>query len=75
MDVLQGSIFGPLLFIVYIDDAVNVSCRLKYAIYDDDTNLLPGDEDLLSLHRTLTTELELINQWIQSNKLKLNIQN
>ena len=34
-------------------------------LYADDTNLLPVDKDIISLHRNLTTEVELINQWIK----------
>ena len=71
--VPQGSILGPLLFLVYIDDIINASSKLECTIYADDTNLLLADMDIHSLHSNLIIELNLINNWIKTNKLKLNI--
>ncbi len=44
-----------------------------FSIYPDDTNLLLEDQDLNRLHATLNTELELISNWIKTNKLNLNV--
>ena len=71
--VPQGSILGPILFLIYINDLVNVSDRCKYVIFADDTTLLFADKNILLLHNKLKHDLELIKQWIIDNKLSLNI--
>ena len=71
--VPQGSILGPLLFLLYINDlpsAVSLKC-VKFA---DDTNLLISSNDFSNLIQTLNGELEKINDFFKANQLKLNAQ-
>ena len=71
--VPQGSILGPILFLVYINDIINASTKIDFTIYADDTTLLMKDTNILTLHEIVTTELNNIDLWIKSNNLKLNV--
>ena len=71
--VPQGSILGPLLFLVYINDITNTSKTLKFILFADDTNIFYSHENLEILFNTLNTEIDKVSQWFICNKLSLNI--
>jgi len=71
--VPQGSILGPLLFILYINDIVKSSQLLTFIIFADDTNILYSHKDLNTAISTLNNELSKIQLWFKCNKLSLNI--
>ncbi len=71
--VPQGSILGPLLFLLYINDFPNSSNKLDFHIFADDSNLFYNNKSLEVLERTLNSELTSIHSWLCANKLSLNI--
>ena len=72
-EVPQGSILGPTLFLLYINDLRNISKLLKFIIFADDTNIFYSSENIKTLEKTMNDELAKLVSWFKANKLSLNI--
>ena len=71
--VPQGSILGPLLFLLYINDLQFASDLLDPIMFADDTNLFYSNKDINTAFLKVNDELQKINEWFISNKLSLNV--
>ena len=71
--VPQGSILGPLLFLIYINDLANVCESSLSVLFADDTNVFNHGHDLSLIQHCLNKELAGISKWLKVNKLSLNI--
>ena len=70
--VPQGSVLGPILFLIYIND---LNRCIKYSTtyhFADDTNLLNISKDYLSLQRKVNYDLFSLHKWLTANKISLN---
>ena len=68
----QGSILGPLLFIIYVNDLCNVSKIFEPIIFADDTNLFFSHKSIKELFHIANLELNKVFKWFNANKLSLN---
>ena len=71
--VPQGSVLGPLLFLIYINDLPNISEKLTFFLFADDTNIYYESKNLKEIEKTVNEELKKLSLWLNINRLALNV--
>ena len=71
--VPQGSILGPLLFLIYINDLGAISEQLTSILFADDSNLFAEGPNLQNLQTIVNSEMPKLVNWLTANRLSLNI--
>ena len=71
--VPQGSVLGPLPFLLYINDLPNIAKHLKFFLFADNTNIYYVANDLKNLEKKMNKELQKLYECLCINRLTLNI--
>lgn len=69
----QGSILGPLLFVIFANDVTDHVKSVKIIMYADDTVLYVDGPDLTSIENALSSDMSLLASWFTENELILNL--
>ena len=73
--VPQGSILGPLFFLLYINDLPNAISDLSTPILFADTSLIISNPDSLQFEKDINTVIQTLHKWFHNNLLFLNFEN
>ena len=71
--VPQGSVLGPLLFLVYINDISESTSIVDFHLFADDTSIFYSNKNLKVLEKDVNSALKDISEWLIANKLSLNV--
>ena len=72
--VPQGSVLGPILFLLCVNDFQNCSKILYFHLFADDTNLFLAHKSIATLEKETSEQLNLVHEWLCANKLSLIIE-
>ena len=71
--VSQGSVLGPLLFLIHINDIVSLTTLGEFILFDDDTNIFIVDENEKIAYEKANKFLSGVNELMKSNQLHINV--
>lgn len=71
--VPQGSVLGPLLFLIYINDLMNLPIKGNIMSFADDTVIIFHEQDWTSTYKEAERGLAVLQNWLKANSLTLNV--
>ena len=71
--VPQGSILGPLLFLIYINDFTTIADYATVSMYADDANMTFTACSIPELQHHMNVDLQFLQNWLTANRLTLNV--
>ena len=70
--VPQGSILGPLLFLLHFNEAASILSKCKIVKYADDTVMFYSHKDIQEVEKVLNNDFALLTNWLEQNELIVN---
>ena len=72
--VPQGSILGPLLFLIYISEIRKAIQHCQLHPFADDTNLFHTSKPVKNVNKLVNRDVKHLNNWLSTNKISLNVE-